>query len=81
MNADYNRTEDVSLEHICNWMSCCTRHNSMDVHQYVHADVLSHVSDAWMFYDIHYRSMDVHHYVHVYVPSDVQATWMFYYTP
>ena len=31
MNADYNKTEDVSLEHICDWTSYCTHHNNMDV--------------------------------------------------
>ena len=41
MTADYNRTEDVSLEHICDWTSYCTHHSNMDVPQYVHADVQS----------------------------------------
>jgi hypothetical protein len=41
MTADFNRTEDDSLEHICDWTSFCIYHNDMDVPQYVHADVPS----------------------------------------
>ena len=38
MMADY-KTEDVILEHFCDWMSYCTHHSDMDAPQYVHADV------------------------------------------
>jgi len=30
MIAEYKRTEYVSLEHICYWMSYCTHHSDMD---------------------------------------------------
>jgi len=39
MIADYNRSEYVSLEHVCGWMSYCTHHSYMDAHQYVQVDV------------------------------------------
>ena len=41
MDTDYNRTEDVSLEHICEWTSYCTDHSDMDAPQYVHVDLHS----------------------------------------
>jgi hypothetical protein len=41
MGADYNRTEYVSLEYVCDETSYYTYHSNMDPSQYVHADVLS----------------------------------------
>jgi len=41
MIADYNRTEDVSLEHICDWTSYCKHHSDMGAPQYVHVNVHS----------------------------------------
>jgi len=38
--AEYNRT-DVSLEHICDWMSYCTQHSDMDAPHYMPIDVPS----------------------------------------
>jgi len=65
MDADCNRTEYISLEHICDWTSYCTHHNDVDPSQYVHADVHSYVPDAWMLYYTHHGDMDTPHYVHV----------------
>jgi hypothetical protein len=70
MTADCNRTEDVSLEHICDWMSSCTHHSDMDAPQYVYTDVYSNVAVAWMFcYTLH-SDIDTPQYVRGYVPSD-----------
>jgi hypothetical protein len=64
MDVDYNRTEDVSLEHISDWTSYCTRQSDMDAPQYVH-DVHSNVSVAWMFYNTYHNKMDAPQYKHV----------------
>jgi hypothetical protein len=69
MIADYNRTEYVSLEHACDWMSYCRLHSDMDTPQYVYVDVLSDVPFVWMFYYTLHSDMDAPQYVHVDVPS------------
>jgi len=70
MDADYNWTEYVSLEHVCDWTSYCKHHSDMDAPQYVHADELSDYLCYWMFYYTHHMNMDAPQYVHVDVPSD-----------
>ena len=80
MSADYNRTEDDSLKHFCDWTSFCIYHSDMDAPQYVHVDVPSDYQWPWMFYYTHHNNMDASHYVHVYVTSNVTDSWRFYYT-
>ena len=69
MDADYNRTGDVSLDHSYDWMSYCTHHSDKDAPQYVNVDVHLNVSDSWMFYYTHHSNMDTPQYVHADVHS------------
>jgi len=71
MVVDYNRTEYVSLDHVCEWMSYCTHHSGVDVPQYVHVDVPSAYLCQWMFYYTHHSSMDAPQYVYVDVSSEL----------
>jgi len=80
MTADYNGTDNVSLEQICDWMSYCTHHSNMDAPQNVHVYVLSDVPVACMFSYTQHSSMDTPQYVDVDVSSDYFCYWMFYYT-
>ena len=64
IDADYNRTGDVSLDHSYDWTSYCTHHSDMDDPQYVQVDVPSDVADSWMFYYTHHSDMDGPQYAH-----------------
>ena len=70
MIADYNRTEYVSLEHSCDWMTYCTHHSDMDGPHYAHTDVFSDYFCQWMFYYTHHSNRDAPQNVHVDEPSD-----------
>ena len=70
MTAEYNRTEYVSLEYICDWMSYYTHHSDMDSLQCVRVDVTSDYFCHCMFYYRHHNGVDAHQYVHADVPSD-----------
>jgi hypothetical protein len=66
----YNRTEDVSWEHFCDWTFYYTHHNETDAPQYVHSDVSSDIAVAWMFYYTYHSDMDAPQNGHVDVLSD-----------
>jgi len=70
MDADYNWTEYVSLEHVCDSTSYCTQRNDMDPSQNVHVDVLSSYIWYWMFYYTLHSNTDVSQYAHADVPSE-----------
>ena len=74
MDADYNRIEYVSLDHVCDWTSYYMHHSYMDALQYVYVDVLSSYFWYWMFYYTPHSYMGAHQYVYV----DVFSSYFWY---
>jgi len=70
MIADYNGTEYVSLQKICDGIPYCTHHSDMDAPQYVHVDASSDSFCQGTFYYTHHSHMDAPQCVHADVSSD-----------
>jgi hypothetical protein len=65
MDVGYNRTGDVSSEHVCEWTAYCTHHNDMYVPQCVHVYEPLGYLGHWTFYCTHHSDTDAPQYVHV----------------
>jgi hypothetical protein len=67
-DADYNRTQDVSLGHFSDWMSYCTHHSDKNTLRYVHVHIHSDYLCVRVFYNKHHSDMDNPQYVQIDVP-------------